>query len=456
MLKGRCCRLAALLLAALGVAEARLTVSESNGVRTVTSDALPAFRLFLPAAAAPGDLIRWCVLGNPAQSRVAVESVSVFGEACASSRIDGFRLKVEALGETGAVTLAGGPPPSLPRYLLAGDSVACRRTNPAPFGYNNEPGVVAASSLAVVWRPLAAAPLQYPGCPAGVAVLAVEVSAEGNILRIGLKGIAADPVSVNLETGIPEIATFNGGQPSLKLTLSRESPTAALPFVAHSDSALVPERWLRLGIAALPASEAAAGAAAIRQSEAAASAAIDRWITRSRVQIEPDAKTRILQSFLESLPLIATFSQTSQAAADELKTQLVAHYCFDLRDSHIESAGPPPAVPRVMFRFQAPSQQIVIREPDTERLSFREEVTRILGGLLSGNPHPAVGYARIESIPPMATIRIDNSVEGYTDRSFVLSEGAHAARIGAVQPALECRVNFVIRPGELSTLHCPK
>jgi hypothetical protein len=183
-------------------------------------------------------------------------------------------------------------------------------------------------------------------------------------------------------------------------------------------------------------------------------AALDVWQRRNGITITSEARQLIQTGVNEAQPILnrleAAHNKARPPASSNLLTELIRHYCFDLRDAKVYKPIASLRVP--MARA---FQKATIQPPTTleaRDVSIRP-FPRFAAQFDDGKPK---SYLDLSSHPTFADVQIDNNTIGFTDRSAVVDAGSHSVRISLSAAGLNCKRDVRLNAGARSAVSCPQ
>jgi hypothetical protein len=138
-----------------------------------------------------------------------------------------------------------------------------------------------------------------------------------------------------------------------------------------------------------------------------------------------------------------------------LLNNLFTGYWYDLRDKHLDNGigtlGPPGQKTSLVLGSLRNS---IIEITLEDVLKFRW--LQYIANYLAGKTFASVGYLSVRSVPEHSMIFIDDSsAKGFTNRTFVVSQGVHTLKIRLPNGARECSYQIVVETEAEVESQCP-
>jgi hypothetical protein len=271
-------------------------------------------------------------------------------------------------------------------------------------------------------------------------------------LAVVLKGLdhLTYPVDLTITNNSPSVISVEGGA-TQKVTI--------LPDTVRSDGTYGQERTItgiRAGGYDIRARVQKAGGAAAAPrapvAERAVGAALDAWQQRNGIAVTAEARQLIQGGVNEAgqvVDRLQAVQQRYEKASADLLTELVRHYCFDLRDAKVARPFAAVRAPMVFgFQSAGAGMPATLEARDVSIRPF----THFAEQFDDGKPK---GYLDLSSNPNLADIAIDNNRIGFTNRSAVVTAGEHSVRTTLNAARLNCRKDVKVKAGERASIACP-
>jgi hypothetical protein len=158
---------------------------------------------------------------------------------------------------------------------------------------------------------------------------------------------------------------------------------------------------------------------------------VNAWKAKTKINVTP-AATMMLERTIAD-PATAIFHSGNRQVDKEESQWIVDSYLYEVRDKTC-----------VLSKCGSG-----ITEGNLGQVKFES----FASGIVTLNVKP--GRLVVHSVPAGATIQIDDTPKGQTDKTFVMSPGSHAVEISN-SSGLRCRRSVTINSGDTTGMSCPE